>query len=72
MLQFVDSVDFLIIFQPFPEMDPTYSTPVRAPPTETPLGDDEDGDDVEETSGQEMEMSTVRGKEKNKVSYISF
>lgn len=52
---------FFICFQPLPELDPTYSTPVRAPPTEMSVGDDED---IEETSGQEVETTTVRGKEK--------
>ncbi|CAJ1081663.1 collagen alpha-1(XVIII) chain-like isoform X2 [Xyrichtys novacula] len=40
---------------PLPELDPTYSSPVRAPPTETSPFDDED---TEETSGQEAETTT--------------
>ncbi|XP_039646599.1 collagen alpha-1(XVIII) chain-like isoform X3 [Perca fluviatilis] len=48
---------------PIPELDPTYSSPVRAPPTEMSLGDDEDNDeDIEETSGQDVEMTTIRVK----------
>lgn len=43
---------------PFPEPDPTYSTPVRAPPTETSISDDDE--DTEETSGQEVEVTTVK------------
>lgn len=45
---------------PFPELDPTYSTPVRAPPTEMSIGDDDE--DTEETSGQEVEVTTVNAK----------
>ncbi|CAG5896098.1 unnamed protein product [Menidia menidia] len=36
---------------PFPELDPTYSSPVQAPPSGISFSDDED---FEETSGQEM------------------
>ncbi|XP_069368637.1 collagen alpha-1(XVIII) chain-like isoform X3 [Paralichthys olivaceus] len=46
---------------PLPELDPTYSAPVRAPPTETSIRRDYDDDeDIEETSGQEEATSTVR------------
>ncbi len=57
----VDYCFFTVIFQPLPELDPTYSTPVRAPPTEMSL-DNSDDEDMEETSGQELEVTTVRGK----------
>lgn len=60
------TVDLYFFFQPLPELDPTISTPVRAPPTEMSRGDDEDDDDedIEETSGQGVEMTTARGTEK--------
>ncbi|KAK5849788.1 hypothetical protein PBY51_014094 [Eleginops maclovinus] len=45
---------------PFPELDPTYSTPVRAPPTEMFRVDVGDDEDLEETSGQELEKTTER------------
>ena len=45
-------------------MDPTYSTPVQAPPTEMPIDyDDNEDEDIEEFSGQELEMTTVEGEE---------
>ncbi|XP_031706024.1 collagen alpha-1(XVIII) chain-like isoform X1 [Anarrhichthys ocellatus] len=49
---------------PLPDLDPTYGTPVRAPPTEMSLRDDDGDDDVdiEAPSGQEVEMTTVREK----------
>ncbi|XP_037312331.2 collagen alpha-1(XVIII) chain-like isoform X1 [Pungitius pungitius] len=41
-------------------LEPPHSSPVQAPPTEMRLGDDdEDVDDVEEHSGQEVEMTTA-------------
>ncbi|XP_027861261.1 collagen alpha-1(XVIII) chain-like isoform X1 [Xiphophorus couchianus] len=43
----------------FPAPDPTYGVPVQAPPTEPSLIVDEDGDD-EESSGHELEMTTVK------------
>ncbi|XP_049912273.1 collagen alpha-1(XVIII) chain-like isoform X2 [Epinephelus moara] len=45
---------------PLLELDPTYSTPVRAPPTEMSLGGDDE--DIEETSGHEVEVTTERMK----------
>lgn len=42
-------------------LNATYSTPVQAPPTETPTVDDEGDDDIEETSGQEVEVTTTQG-----------
>ncbi|XP_062235556.1 collagen alpha-1(XVIII) chain-like isoform X6 [Platichthys flesus] len=46
---------------PFPELDPTYSTPILAPPTEPSIRSSYDDDeDMEETSGQEEAKSTVR------------
>lgn len=55
----------LLYFQPFPDLDPSYSAPVRAPPTELPLRRDEDYDDeeAEEASGKEGEKDAVRGHE---------
>lgn len=44
-------------------MDPTYSAPVQAPPTEFSPGYLEtDDEDLQETSGQEMDTTTVKGK----------
>lgn len=44
-------------------MDPTYSAPVQAPPTEFSPGYLEtDDEDLQETSGQEMDTTTVEGK----------
>lgn len=48
--------------QPLPELDPSYSAPVRAPPTEMSRAFvDDDDEDIEETSGQEVEKTTVIG-----------
>ncbi|XP_054479037.1 collagen alpha-1(XVIII) chain-like isoform X2 [Anoplopoma fimbria] len=49
---------------PLPELDPTYSTPAPAPSTPMSPGDDDDDyydydEDTEETSGQEVEVTTV-------------
>ncbi|XP_034416582.1 collagen alpha-1(XVIII) chain-like isoform X2 [Cyclopterus lumpus] len=48
---------------PFAELDSTYSAPVQAPPTERSRGLDDDEEeeyvDIEEPSGQEVEMTTV-------------
>lgn len=49
--------------KPLPEQDPTYSTPVQAPPTETSPGDEDyDDEEVEETSGHGMETGAIKGK----------
>ncbi|CAB1447904.1 unnamed protein product, partial [Pleuronectes platessa] len=46
---------------PLPELDPTYGTPVRAPPTELSIRSHYDDDeDMQETSGLEEVKSTVR------------
>lgn len=53
----------VIVIQPLPELDPTYSAPVQAPPTELSPGYLEtDDEDLQEASGQEMDSTTVTGK----------
>lgn len=53
----------MIVIQPLPELDPTYSAPVQAPPTELSPGYLEtDDEDFQETSGQEKDSTTATGK----------